>query len=95
MTPRLCAVDDGRQRRIGGGGATALCAGEPLVWIATSGIGDDELAYVASWGAPDGSWLFSATADAVEARTNLIHVLICACAEVLWAIRRGPGSRRR
>ena len=83
MSPLRCAVDDGRQRRIGGGGATALRAGEPLVWIAAPGIGDDELAYVASWGAPDGSWLFSATADTVEARTNLVHVLIRACAQVL------------
>jgi hypothetical protein len=88
----LTMVDSGELEEVE---ATALGAGETLVGIAAPGIGDDELAYVASRSAPDGPWPFSAGADMVDTRTDLVHVLIRACAEALWTIRKGPGSRRR
>ena len=55
---------------------SALDASKPLVWVASTGIGNGELFHDAAWAAPDGEWLFSASADSPEARTELIHAFI-------------------
>ena len=48
----------------------------PLVWVASTGRGNGELFHDAAWAAPDGDWLFTASADSPEARTELIHAFI-------------------
>ena len=53
-----------------------LDASKPLVWVASTGIGNGELFHDAAWAAPDGEWLFSASADSPEARIELIHAFI-------------------
>ena len=49
---------------------------KPLVWVASTGRGNGELFHDAAWAAPDGAWLFSASAESPEARIELIHAFI-------------------
>ncbi len=49
---------------------------KPLVWVASTNRGNGDLFHDAAWAAPDGEWLFTASADSPEARTELIHAFI-------------------
>ena len=49
---------------------------KPLVWVASTNRGNGDLFHDAAWAAPDGEWLFTASADGPQARSELIHAFI-------------------
>lgn len=59
--------------------ASQLDETQPVVYVAFSAVGDNELMYGTTWAATDGNWVFAAAADTPEARTELIHAFIEAC----------------
>lgn len=48
----------------------------PFVWMAGTTRGDGALLHVASWGLPDGEWIFTAIADNLEARDELVREFV-------------------
>ncbi|OGO52133.1 MAG: hypothetical protein A2148_12545 [Chloroflexi bacterium RBG_16_68_14] len=48
----------------------------PLLYLTGTSTGDGDLFYFASWAAPDGAWLFNASAETPEMRAALVTAFV-------------------